>query len=176
MKNLVAMVVAFAAGALLMIGLRGAGTSHADGLPPHGEGHGAHGAPASEAAPAQAPADPTAHAGHVAQAPRAPQAPPAADAPSTTVELWVCAQDARYALSWEGDCPLDGKPMVKKTVERSTLKDLKNERCPIMGGKTPGNVYAVYDGTMVHFCCPGCDTKFFKAPAEHIEKLTSGKQ
>lgn len=197
MRNVMAMLAAFAVGALLMIGIRGTGTIHAEGLPERaqapaahqGEGaHGDHGSQADHTAQGTqadhaaqgTQADHAAHAAHgaaaqVAQAAPAEKAPVTAAATTKTVDLWVCAQDDKYALSWEGDCPLDGKPMVKKTVDASTLKDLKNERCPIMGGETKDDIYAVYDGTMVHFCCPGCDGKFFKAPADHIKKLSEKK-
>lgn len=107
------------------------------------------------------------HAGHAAAAPS-----PAAD--SKTVDLWVCASDETTGLSWEAPCPLDGKPPVKKTVERSSFTDLKNAKCPIMGGDTDANVFALYKGKAVHFCCPGCTDGFFKDPAGHIATLEKG--
>jgi YHS domain-containing protein len=91
-----------------------------------------------------------------------------------TVDLWVCEGDATTGLSWEAACPLDGKPAVKKTVERSTLTDLHNAKCPIMGGDTKGDVFAVYKGKVVHFCCPGCKDKFFVDPAGYVANLEKG--
>ena len=193
LRNVMAMAAAFAVGALLMIGLRGSGTGHAgmqtaEASTEHQHEHGEAGtAPSDHAHHAAGHADEAAAPAVAAPAAPAPAAPapaapaqvaqagvsPAEAAKTDSVNLWVCAQDDRYALSWAGNCPLDGKPMVPGVVDASTLKDLNNEKCPIMGGKTKKDVYAVYAGTQVHFCCKGCDGKFFASPDEHIKALTT---
>jgi hypothetical protein len=191
-RNLVTFAVTFVVGALLMVGIRGAGTAtaHPEQAPAkapaatpeiHDE-HAGHGptpaAPEAHAAHGQV-AEATPHDHGKAQA--APAKEPAAKGPKSpadgegSVDLWVCEQDPSYGLSWAGSCPLDGKPMVKSTVERSKLSDVRNAKCPIMGGATQDDVWAVYKGTVVHFCCPGCDGKFFAAPEQHIQKLREAK-
>lgn len=88
-----------------------------------------------------------------------------------TVHLWVCESDPTIGVSWEGACPLDGKPAVKKTVDRSTLTDLHNATCPIMGGDVDPAKFAVYKNKVVHFCCPDCAGKFFEDAANIVTKL-----
>lgn len=53
-----------------------------------------------------------------------------------------------------------------------SAKDLKNPKCPIMGGDAAADVTAEFQGHLVHFCCPGCDRKFAKEPNRHLALLT----
>jgi YHS domain-containing protein len=100
-----------------------------------------------------------------------------AAAPSTeatkggAVDLWVCQSDPSIGLSYEGTCPLDGAPLVKRSIDRGSLVDLKNPTCPIMGGEADGETFAIYKGKMVHFCCPGCDEDFFQSPTRYIAEI-----
>ncbi len=44
--------------------------------------------------------------------------------------------------------------------------------CPVMVGKPINkNVFTVYKGKKVYFCCPGCDSKFKADPDKYISKL-----
>ncbi|MEE9393903.1 MAG: hypothetical protein V3W41_15485 [Planctomycetota bacterium] len=67
----------------------------------------------------------------------------------------------------------DSQPMVMKAEENSKLLDLKNPRCPVMGGKSApgGDVYLVYNGLKVHFCCPGCDVDFLEDPVGNLRLI-----
>ena len=49
--------------------------------------------------------------------------------------------------------------------------DLKNETCPVMGGKALPDVYTDYEGVRIHWCCPGCDSTFKKDPKTYLKKL-----
>jgi hypothetical protein len=64
--------------------------------------------------------------------------------------------------------------MVERRVDMTQLKDLANEKCPIMGGDAKEDVFAVYKGQIVRFCCKGCDKSFFEKPDEHLQALARG--
>jgi len=49
--------------------------------------------------------------------------------------------------------------------------DLKNAKCPVMGGDAKADVYTDYEGLRIHFCCPGCDKTFLKSPKKYLAKL-----
>ena len=58
----------------------------------------------------------------------------------------------------------DTETAVAKTAEQTT--------CPVMVGKPINkNVFTVYKGKKVYFCCPGCDSKFKADPEKYISKL-----
>jgi hypothetical protein len=73
-------------------------------------------------------------------------------------------------LSREVKCP-EGKVLAKK----GQPLDLKNERCPVMGGKVSEKVHLVYNGYKVGLCCPGCEKKFVESPEKHLTKLMPKK-
>ena len=55
-----------------------------------------------------------------------------------------------------------------------------NTTCPIMGGDVhpavTGNLYTIFDGQGVGFCCPGCKDKFDAlSDTEKIKKLAAAK-
>jgi YHS domain-containing protein len=43
--------------------------------------------------------------------------------------------------------------------------------CPVMGGAIDKNVFTVYKGKKVYFCCPICKGKFEADPEKYIPKL-----
>ena len=55
------------------------------------------------------------------------------------------------------------KPESAKTPEQTT--------CPVMGGAINKNLFTVYQGKTVYFCCPGCKGKFESEPDKYIAKL-----
>ena len=65
---------------------------------------------------------------------------------------------------------------LAKAYPKAKNKDLKNKKCPIMGGKAKESVTTVFQGHVIHFCCPGCDKKFMKEPNKNLAKLTSKKK
>ena len=46
-----------------------------------------------------------------------------------------------------------------------------NSTCPVMGGPVNSNIFTVYNGRKIYFCCPGCDKTFNADPAEYESKL-----
>jgi Cu(I)/Ag(I) efflux system membrane fusion protein len=43
--------------------------------------------------------------------------------------------------------------------------------CPVMDAPIDPNVYTVYKGKRVYFCCKGCDKKFLANPEQYLDKL-----
>jgi hypothetical protein len=174
-KHVLWSLAAFFAGALLMIVIRGRdpaaldANAHAD-MAAH-DAHNAHNASATD------------HAGHGDAAPLPATSPPATSPPSidhanmdhaeppppAVFVAWVCASDPMFGMSKPGACPLDGTPLVQRELNTADYKDLHNETCPIMGGQAKADIFALYGGKKVRFCCPGCDKGFF-ADADNIIK------
>jgi len=48
--------------------------------------------------------------------------------------------------------------------------------CPIMGRPINKNIYSVYNGKKVYFCCQGCVTKFEVEPEKYLDKLPQLKR
>jgi len=61
----------------------------------------------------------------------------------------------------------DGKVIAKK----GEPLDLKNETCPVMGGKVAPGQYVVYNGYKIGLCCPGCEQTVVKSPDKYLAKL-----
>ena len=61
----------------------------------------------------------------------------------------------------------------KKTdkAEKQFVIDLKNAKCPVMGGDALEGLYTIHEGKMYHFCCNGCPAEFKKDPAKYIAKV-----
>ncbi len=51
--------------------------------------------------------------------------------------------------------------------------DLENEDCPIMGNHVDEDdpTVVAYNGLIVRFCCPGCDTRFLDDPLARLRSL-----
>lgn len=47
----------------------------------------------------------------------------------------------------------------------------KQTLCPVMGGAVNTNVFTVYEGKKIYFCCGGCVAPFKKDPAKFISKM-----
>ena len=50
---------------------------------------------------------------------------------------------------------------------------LKNEKCPIMGGKVSPTVSLTYNGYKIGLCCAGCEKTFMKSPDKNLSKLVT---
>ncbi len=68
------------------------------------------------------------------------------------------------------------KDFYAKAYPKSKNIDVKNPKCPIMGGKTKSTVTTTFQGHIVHFCCPMCNKGFRKEPNKHLARLTSKKK
>ena len=68
------------------------------------------------------------------------------------------------------------KGLFAKAYPTAKNTDVKNAKCPIMGGEAKKAVKTTFQGHVVHFCCPGCDKSFLREPNKHLAKLTSKKK
>jgi YHS domain-containing protein len=75
-------------------------------------------------------------------------------------------------------------PIVPKAPERTTsgktepnasAAAVEQTTCPVMGGPIDKNIFVVYQGKKVYFCCSGCPAEFQKDPAKYISKLPQFK-
>ena len=64
-----------------------------------------------------------------------------------------------------GAAPREGRSSPTQTGE------IVQTACPVMGGPIDPNVYTVYEGKRVYFCCEGCDKKFLENPRLYLGKL-----
>ena len=62
-------------------------------------------------------------------------------------------------------------PFPSVRIDQGTIIDLKNEKCPVMGGAAVDDVYVDWNGLRVYFCCPGCDSKFVAEPDKYLPAL-----
>lgn len=69
----------------------------------------------------------------------------------------------------EPAAPAETKGIASAAVEQTI--------CPVMdGNKIDKNVFVMYKGKKVYFCCPGCKEKFEKEPEKYIAKLPQFKK
>lgn len=66
--------------------------------------------------------------------------------------------------------------LVFPLVSETTIVDLNNTVCPVMGGKANPKFTAVHDGVKVQFCCGGCDKMFLKDPKKFLGDLVWEKE
>ena len=60
------------------------------------------------------------------------------------------------------------EPLTRVAAEQTT--------CPVMGGAINKNIFTVYKGKKVYFCCPSCEPEFNKNPEKYSAKLPQFKQ
>jgi YHS domain-containing protein len=80
----------------------------------------------------------------------------------------------RYELCCKGcEKTFAQKPdtFLAKLPNRGKIVEGTNTTCPVMGGKVNRNVFTVYNGKKIYFCCPGCDKSFEKDPDTYLAKL-----
>ena len=51
------------------------------------------------------------------------------------------------------------------------VQTIQQEKCPIMNAPINEEIYTVYQGKKVYFCCAGCDDTFNKNPEKYLSKL-----
>lgn len=68
------------------------------------------------------------------------------------------------------------KKASDSVAEKKFVVDVGNVKCPVMGGDSLKELFAVHDGKIYHFCCPGCIPTFKKAPASYIAKVKPAEE
>ncbi len=57
------------------------------------------------------------------------------------------------------------------TAKQSTDGPVEQKLCPVMGLAINKDLFTVYKGKKVYFCCPGCKPEFEKNPQKYLSKL-----
>jgi YHS domain-containing protein len=69
----------------------------------------------------------------------------------------------------ESAAPTETKEAASAVVEQTT--------CPVMeGNPIDKNVFVIYKGKKVYFCCESCKAEFEKNPEKYISKLPQFKK
>jgi Cu(I)/Ag(I) efflux system membrane fusion protein len=66
---------------------------------------------------------------------------------------------------------IQAKPSMMSAPAEETPAGTEQTLCPVMGGPINKEVFAVYKGKKVYFCCPACKPEFEKNPEEYVAKL-----
>ncbi|HMN50282.1 MAG TPA: YHS domain-containing protein [Ignavibacteriaceae bacterium] len=63
--------------------------------------------------------------------------------------------------------------MQMKESEETASVQIWNKVCPVTGKEVDSKAPIVeYNGKVIGFCCPGCDTKFAKNPEKYAKNLS----
>jgi YHS domain-containing protein len=83
--------------------------------------------------------------------------------------LAITAAIATGCKKKESAAPTETKEAASAAVEQTT--------CPVMeGNKIDKNVFVIYKGKKVYFCCENCKAEFEKNPEKYISKLPQFKK
>ena len=86
----------------------------------------------------------------------------------------VVYNNVQYELcckSCEKTFPKDPAKYLAKLPNDGKIVEADNTICPVMGEKVDTNIFTVYNGQKVYFCCPSCDKTFNADPAKYLAKL-----
>ena len=64
---------------------------------------------------------------------------------------------------------------AESKAELSADEAVEQTTCPVMGLPIDKNLFTVYKGKKVYFCCPGCKPEFEKNPEKYLAKLPQFK-
>lgn len=84
---------------------------------------------------------------------------------------FLAAGTVLVAPVWAGDHSGHGDPKGQPKREGvGLLIDLRNAKCPIMGGKPDGRTFSEWNGLRVSHCCGMCTSKFLAAPERSLKQ------
>lgn len=64
------------------------------------------------------------------------------------------------------------EPAASAEAEEASSAEIEQTTCPVMeGNKIDKDVFVMYKGKKVYFCCPSCKAEFEKDPEKYIPKL-----
>ncbi len=53
----------------------------------------------------------------------------------------------------------------------SHAKEIKQQKCPIMGFKPSEKLFVDYKGKRIYFCCGSCPSTFMQDPEKYMDKM-----
>ena len=80
----------------------------------------------------------------------------------------MMSPDAGATPSHHHGADSKAEPLTDVAAEQTT--------CPVMGGAINKDIFIVYKGKKVYFCCPGCKPEFEKNPEKYLAKLPQFKK
>jgi YHS domain-containing protein len=60
---------------------------------------------------------------------------------------------------------------VDAATAQAAYQSPEQTECPVTGGPINKDIFTVYEGKKVYFCCEGCKRAFDKNPEKYIGKL-----
>ena len=77
-----------------------------------------------------------------------------------------------------GNFKIDSALQIQAKPSMMSAKDTPGEQtiCPVMGLAINKNLFTMYKGKKVYFCCPGCKPEFEKDPEKYLAKLPQFKE
>jgi len=82
---------------------------------------------------------------------------------SKTTDKKDCSKDSKC-------CSTENKETSSQTTESNLT--VWNKVCPVKGEEIDADAPTVeYNGKLIGFCCPGCDSKFQKDPEKYMKNL-----
>ena len=85
-----------------------------------------------------------------------------------TVLLTLVLVMALYMLY---GCSKSESAKVDAAAAQAAYQSPEQTTCPVTGGPINKDIYTVYQGKKVYFCCEGCKKTFEKNPGKYIDKL-----
>jgi len=68
-------------------------------------------------------------------------------------------------------CKKKAEPVKPQGDTNSVSAAVEQTVCPVEGGPINKDIYTVYKGKKVYFCCAGCKPIFEKDPEKYVDKL-----
>jgi YHS domain-containing protein len=68
-------------------------------------------------------------------------------------------------------CESSESAKIDAATAAAAYQSPEQTTCPITGGPIDKNIYTVYQGKKVYFCCEGCKRAFEKNPQKYLDKL-----
>lgn len=91
--------------------------------------------------------------------------------------VWTCSMHPEIKEEKAGKCNLCGMDLIPLVPDADKAAEAASEQtlCPVMDNPINKELFTVYKGKKVYFCCPGCEGTFLKDPEKYIGKLPQFK-
>jgi len=89
----------------------------------------------------------------------------------TKKTLVLAAIIVLMAVVLAGGCKQKMEKPAAPEPNKVAAAEVEQTTCPVMAGKVDKNVFTVYQGKKVYFCCTMCKAQFEKDPQKYIAKL-----
>ena len=87
---------------------------------------------------------------------------------------WTCSMHPQIRQPKPGKCPICFMDLIPVSTAGGEIG--QQTTCPVMGLPINKDLFTVYKGKKVYFCCPGCKPEFEKNPEKYLAKLPQFKK